>query len=193
MVGFDELKNLYPEDPNFAEAWKACKEPIARDRNRCLEYLIQDGMLFKGSQLCIPRSSMREKLIKEKHSGGMARHFGGDKTIAIFREHYIWPQMSQDVKKFVQSCQVCQAAKGFSHNTGLYQPLAIPSKPWEDISMDFFLGLLKTQMGNDSVFLVIDRFSKMAHFIPCHKTHDVVHIADLFFREVVRLHGLPGV
>ena len=59
MVGFDELKNLYPAGPDFVEAWKACKNPIAVDRTRWLDYLIQDGMLFEGSQLCIPSSSMR--------------------------------------------------------------------------------------------------------------------------------------
>ena len=101
VVGFNELKNLYPDDADFAEAWKACKEPIAIDRTRWLDYLIQDGMLFKGSQLCIPRSSMSENLIKEKHSGGMEGHFGQDKTIAILREYYFWPQMSHDVKNFV--------------------------------------------------------------------------------------------
>lgn len=94
VVGFDELKNLYSEDPNFAKAWKACKEPITLDRTKWLDYLIQDGMLFEGSQLCIPRSSMRKKLIKEKHSGGMAGHFDSDKTISILIEHYFWPQMS---------------------------------------------------------------------------------------------------
>ena len=78
VVGFDELKNLYLEDPDFAEAWKACKKPIATNKTRWLNYLIQDGMLFKGSELCIPRSSMMENLIKEKHSGGMAGHFVQD-------------------------------------------------------------------------------------------------------------------
>jgi transposase InsO family protein len=190
-LGFDNLKEMYRDDADFKEAYEACENPVLRDRSQWTEYMIQDGLLFRGNQLCIPKSSMRENLLKEKHSGGLAGHFGHDKTFAQLNGSYYWPGMRTDVKKFVNKCRICQHAKGKRQNTGLYQPFPVPERPWDAVSMDFVLGLPRMQRGCDSIFVVVDRFSKMAHFIPCQKTSDATHIANLFFKEVVRLHGLP--
>ena len=123
---------------------------------------------------------MRENSIQENHSGGLSGHFGQDKTFSLVSNFCFWPKMQHDVKKFVEGCRIYQHAKGRSQNTGLYQPLPIPAKPWDSKSMDFVLGLPRTQRGHDSIYVVVDRFSKMAHFIAYKKTNDETNITNLF-------------
>jgi hypothetical protein len=119
-------------------------------------------------------------------------HFGVKKTEDVLSTHFYWPRMRRDVERYVSRCTTCNKAKSRLNPHGLYLPLPIPRAPWEDISMDFVLGLPRTKRGSDSVFVVVDLFSKMAHFIPCHKTDNASHVADLFCTEIVRLHGVPN-
>jgi hypothetical protein len=117
-------------------------------------------------------------------------HFDVKKTEDILTAHFFWPKMRRHVVRFVARCTMCQKAKSQLNPHGLYMPLSAPSISWEDISMNFMLGLPMTKRGRDSIFVVVDRFSKMAHFIPSHKTDDDSHIADLFFKEIIRLYGV---
>ena len=118
-------------------------------------------------------------------------HFGVLKTKDLLSGHFYWPKMKVDVERICANCVACKQAKSTSKPHGLYQALPVPSSPWTDISMDFILGLPRSQRGNDSIFVIVDRFSKMSHFIPCRKTDDAKHVALIFFKEVLKLHGIP--
>lgn len=86
---------------------------------------------------------------------------------------------------------VCQQGKGNTWNTGVYTLLPLLGMPWVDMSMDFVTELPKTQRGLDTIFVVVDRFSKMTHLIPCKRTHDANQVVNLLFKEVVCLHEIP--
>jgi hypothetical protein len=124
-LGFEHLKEMYQKDPYFKEAYEASKNLLLGDKIPWTKYLIQDGLLFKRSQLCIPRCSMRDNLMKEKHNRGLVGHFGHDKTFAQLRSSYYWSTMREEVKRFVNKCRIFQYAKGRQQSTSLYQPLPI--------------------------------------------------------------------
>ncbi|WVZ81405.1 hypothetical protein U9M48_028785 [Paspalum notatum var. saurae] len=108
------------------------------------------------------------------HGGRLMGHFGAKKMEAMLSTHFFWPEI-----RFVSHCTACQKAKSRLNPYGLYMPLPVPSTTWEDISMDFVLGLPRTKRERDNIFVVVDRFFKMAHFIPCHKSDDIDRFPDL--------------
>ncbi|KAF7800703.1 Transposon Ty3-G Gag-Pol polyprotein [Senna tora] len=179
FLGFEHLKDLYMNDPNFGNVFGECE-------NRPFDkFYRHDGYLFRENKLCVPKCSMRELLVRESHGGGLMGHFGVLKTLDMLKEHFFWPHMKRDVEKLCSKCISCRKAKSKVKPHGLYMPLPVPTHPWTDVSMDFILGLPKTRNGRDSIFFVVDCFSKMAHFIPCNKSDDATHVANLFFREKV--------
>jgi hypothetical protein len=100
--------------------------------------------------------------------------------------------MRRDVERFVDRYATCQKTKSRLNPQGLYMSLLVPSISWTDISTYFILGLARTKRGRNSIFVVVDHFSCMAHFIPYHKSDNDVCIADLFFQKIIHLHDMPS-
>uniref|UniRef100_A0A2N9IA60 Reverse transcriptase n=1 Tax=Fagus sylvatica TaxID=28930 RepID=A0A2N9IA60_FAGSY len=188
ITGFERLKEDYDSCPDFGELYSNLRSTPHSTQD---DYFLQNGYLFKATRLCIPRTSVRDFLVSEIHAGGLAGHFGRNKTIEEVGRQFYWPSLKRDVAKIVGQCRTCQLAKHRKQNTGLYTPLPVPDRPWQNVSIDFVLGLPRTFRKHDSILVVVDRFSKMAHFIPCSKTSDASKIAKLYFDEIVKLYGLP--
>ncbi|KAE8663112.1 putative Quercetin 3-O-methyltransferase 1 [Hibiscus syriacus] len=176
VAGFETFTDMYAADPSFGRIFQEVTEGHRHD------FVLHNGYLFRGLQLCIPDCSLRQQIISELHNEG---HFGRDKTLALISSDFYWPKLTSDVAHYVDRCYVCQRSKGVLTNAGLYTPLPVPEAPWFDVSMDFVLGLPRTQRASDSIFVVVDRFSKMAHFVACRKTMDADRITYLYFKEIL--------
>ena len=104
-----------------------------------------------------------------------------------------WLGMKKDVAGYLAQCLECEQIKVENqHPAELLQPLPIPKWKWETISMDFIMGLPKSNKNNDSIMVVVDKLSKLAHFIPMQSTYRVVQIAHVFMQNIFKLHGLPN-
>ena len=158
VPGFAAFAELYESDDFFGRILLDVQNGLSR------YFTLHDGFLFRGDRLCIPYCSLRLQLIAETHNEG---HIGRYRTLHLLSQSYFWPALRRDVERFVERCTTCQTSKGHATNAGLYLPLPIPTQPWPDVSMDFVMGLPHTQKGFDSIFVIVDHFSKMVHFAPC--------------------------
>jgi transposase InsO family protein len=135
--------------------------------------------------------ALRYDIVRSHHDCKLAGHPGRAKTLALVKRCFTWPSVKQFVNRYVDGCDSCQRSKPLTlQPMGTLQPLPIPAGPWTDISYDMITDLPESN-GFDSILTVIDRLTKMAHFVPCRKTMSSDQLADLMMRNVWRLHGTP--
>lgn len=153
----------------------------------------KQGQLEKRKRICVPANDeLKQEILDAYHNSKYTIHPGSTRMYHNLKRDYWWKGMKSAVATYVSKCMVCQQVKAeYQRPSGMLQPLPIPQWKWEDISMDFIDGLPKTRRGNDSIWVVVDRLTKSAHFIPVKSERNACTLAQLFIKEVVRLHGVP--
>lgn len=130
-------------------------------------------------------------ILENRHDSVTAGHPGIHKTYKSIAKDFYWPNMLQDIKEYVNSCIVCQTMKTSRISRKFpILPIEAPKRPWSMISVDFIVKLPISQ-GFDSIFVVIDHFTKMAHFLPCKESITAKETAVMFIKNIFKLHGFP--
>ncbi|KAJ4753877.1 polyprotein [Rhynchospora pubera] len=184
-----EVKQSYIHDAWAIDLLEKLQEGALTGSN----YSLQEGVLRYKHRICVGESHQwRDKLLKEMHASSLGGHSGILGTYQRLKSTFYWPHMKQSVHDFVKHCQVCQMAKGeHVSSPGLLQPLPIPAEAWTSISMDFIMGLPRSE-GKDVILVIVDGLTKYAHFLSLSHPFKAMDVAQLFLDNVYKLHGLPS-
>jgi hypothetical protein len=130
-------------------------------------------------------------LIRDNKTSDFSEDSQGTKMYKDLKTHYWWYGMKRDIAEYVSLCDTCQRVK-VEHQrlAGLLQPLKIPEWKWEEIRMDFIVGLPRTQAGYDSIWVIVDRLTKVAHFILVKTTYSGAKPVELYMSRIMCLHGV---
>ncbi|KAD3336850.1 hypothetical protein E3N88_32369 [Mikania micrantha] len=147
---------------------------------------------FKG-RIWVPlRGGMREVLLEEAHRSRYSVHPGGDKMYHEIREKFWWPGLKRSIAEYVSKCLTCAKVKAEHQKpSGLLQQPEIPAWKWEQVTMDFVTKLPRTSSGHDSIWVVVDRLTKTAHFLPIREDYKMDKLAKIYMNEIVSRHGVP--
>ncbi|WVZ52806.1 hypothetical protein U9M48_003828 [Paspalum notatum var. saurae] len=153
----------------------------------------EQGTLWYKNRICVPNvDSIRKLILSEAHDTAYSIHPGSTKMYYDLKERFWWYGMKRAVAEYVAICDTCQRVKAeHQRPAGLLQPLKVPEWKWEEITMDFIVGLPRTQKGYNSIWVVVDRLTKVAHFIPVNTTYSGAKLAELYISRIVCLHGVP--
>ncbi|GJS76117.1 retrotransposon protein, putative, ty3-gypsy subclass [Tanacetum coccineum] len=168
-------------------------EVIAYASRQLKPYEIKEAQKQDGELWAVLENLKEEAVLTEAHNSPFSIHPGSTKVYRDLKQNFWWNGMKQDVARFVAKCLACQQVK-IEHQraSGLLQPLDILTWKLEQISMDFITGLPCTFKKNDAIWVVVDRLTKSAHFLPIQIGYSVSKLARIFQQEIVRLHGTPA-
>ena len=201
------VKDGYAHDPYWAEMQASqdsafqfadglwfCKTSVKPRAHHNLPPGSEDELAPQGRCLCIPdHGDLRSTILTEHHDAPYSGHLGIKKTLSSLKRFFFWPGMKGDVTLYINSCDSCQRNKPVNQApAGKLQSLPIATRRWQQVSLDLITGLPNSG-GFDAILVMVDMFSKMIHAVPTLTTVTAEGVADLFFREIYRLHGLPEV
>lgn len=173
-------------------------EELAQYKGEIPQGVVRKGEhWFFGTRLYVPDGPIRLRVLRNFHDSPTAGHFGRDKTLQTMQRWFYWPDMSQTVQSYVKTCDTCQRTKSSRLTTpGELSPLPATTRPWQGISIDFMTDLppSKSEIDDtsyDTICVIVDRFSKYCHYVPCKKEMSARQFATLFIRDVIRLRGVP--
>jgi len=177
----EDIEAAYQSDPLFSK----------RKYTKGLQH--KNGLWYAQQRIVVPNSPLLKRRILELcHDQALSGHLGITKTLKLVSRDFCWPGLSTDVEDYVRHCDACQRHKV---NTRMYagklQPLSVPGRRWESVTMDMIVKLPVTAAGHDSILVFVDRLTKMVHFVPTTESLTAHGFAKLFIENVVRLHGLP--
>ena len=142
---------------------------------------LDQGVVYFGNRLVVPKvRNLRRLILKEAHESPLTIHPGSTKMYQDLRQRFWWTRMKREIAQYIANCDVCRRVKAeHQRPAGTLQPLAIPEWKWDKIGMDFITGFPRTKRGNNAIFVVVDRLSKVAHFLPVRESITASQLADL--------------
>ncbi|KAJ9515735.1 hypothetical protein QJQ45_002627 [Haematococcus lacustris] len=181
----DQLTLGYQQDPAFT---------AGADHSGM--YQDTDGLWrISGKDLVVVPNvpELREHILHEMHDAAYAGHVGMTKTLERVTRVFWWNTVRANVRDYVGTCDACQRDKSSNSKPGgLLRPLTVPGYRWEHVSMDLVTKLPTGTHGYDAICVIVDRLSKMVHFVPCKESMNAMAFTRLFINNVFRLHGLPA-
>ncbi|KAI0519064.1 hypothetical protein KFK09_006504 [Dendrobium nobile] len=188
MLDWEAIKEESTKDEELSKI----RDELVKEKGSHPRYSLEGERLLYQGRFVLPKTSVHiPQLLQEFHGTAMGGHSGVLKTYRRLAAELYLKGMHRDVEEMVSRCEICQRNKYLAMSPGgLLQPLALPGRVWEEISMDFIDGLPRSE-GFTVILVVVDRLSKYAHFIPLRHPYTAVTVASAFIREIVRLHGVP--